>query len=111
MKKIKNYFQSIYFKTEGVSILGFAIVISGAVLWRLLFNQPIPETYLYVLICVALLFGAIGSFNVVRYKEMPRVGFKNITGFWAVFWGTLYLIISVITIIILLSEILRNLLK
>jgi hypothetical protein len=108
MKKVKGFFHSLYLKTEGISFIGFAIVIIGALMWRLLFNNPMPDLYLNVLICIALLFPVVGAINIIKYKEMPRVGFSNTTGFWAVFWGVLSLTISIVTIIILISEIISE---
>lgn len=108
MKKVKFFFQSLYFKTEGISFIGFAIIIIVPSIWMLLFNSPMPELYLYVLISIAFLFPAIGSINIIKYKEMPRVGFPNTTGFWAVFWGVLSLIFYVSTIIILISGVISE---
>ena len=105
MRSVTKYFQSMQFKTEGLGILAAVNVISGAILWRLIFNGPLPEIHLYILLSTSALLLTIGSINVIRYKEIPRGGLPSITGFSAVFWGSLSLIISLSAMIVFLYEI------
>ncbi len=93
MKFLKEYLKTVHFRTLGLAILGCVILFGGVILWKAIYNEAIPENYLYLLVAIAGLFIAIGSAFVIIYKEVPRPGLPSITGWWAVFQGVVTLLI------------------
>ena len=93
MKFLKEYFKTVRFRTLGLAILGCVILFGGVILWKVIYNEAIPETHLSLLVAIAGLFIAISSAFVIKYKEVPRPGLPSITGWWAVFQGVAALLI------------------
>lgn len=105
MKFINKITKGIRFRTLGLAISSFVFLFLGASAWRLIKGSAPPEDYLFFLLSGSALLMTISSFFVIRYKEMPRLGgLSSVTGFWAIFWGSIGLIIFALGFIVSLYE-------
>ena len=94
MKFLKEYFRTVHFRTLGLAILGCVVLFGGTILWKVIYNEIIPEAHFSLLMAIAMLFVVISSVFVIKYKEAPRPGLPSVTGSWAVFQGIASLLIS-----------------
>ena len=94
MRFLKEYVKTVRFKTLGLAILGVVILFGGAIMWKVTYNEAPPESYVFLLAAISALCIAMSSAFVIKYKEMPRSGgLPSVTGWWAVFWGIVALLL------------------
>lgn len=58
---------------------------------------------------ISLLFIIFGAINILRYKEIPRLGLESIEGLTAIIIGILLLIISCYAEVVIIIEIFHQL--
>lgn len=111
MKLVQKIFLSPRFRTIGLAAVGGVIFFCGIGAWSVLGFGPAPDYYIFSFLSLSLFLVALGSINVIKYKEIPRTGgLPSITGGWAVFGGVMALMVSSVGCLYSLYEVVRYIL-
>ncbi len=93
MKKFKRYLTSTSFLVNGVLVLNLFVLFIGGYVLQIIFGKDVPEKAWSLLMVIGGILPSLSCVFMVIRREMPRPKLSSVTGWPAVFFGVLGLII------------------